>query len=267
MPIARSKKKNPSTPYGENFDKASIYDTCLIILSVLGIVIPFQVSYFILKPFAGSQTIVHILKIIQVFAVMLPLFFKWKQDEELDKAYNKKSKCELDAAFDSKLYPKKVKNYFDVNETPLGYKRLLAITHENALFTRRNASVYKSIILKIAIVPMIILVATLVSSFMKEELTLNLFSFVIGFLLYDRCHSANSLENGCNSVVEKCQQIITTWSDEESAIDVLSVFLEYNNLLTSTTVNIFPSIHTKTSDENHADWLETYNSYYKESAL
>lgn len=252
---------NP-TPYGVNFDRANLFDQWILIISGFSLVISL-VSTILdqkLSPFWFQS-----LFLLQLIIALLVVVLRIGQDNELDEAYNKKRKCEIDTAFATKLSSQVVNNYYDIGPLTPGYKRLLAITHENALFTSKNSSEYKKIFGAITVLFIFLVIVFFAFGYQLSNYSLSLLSFVLSALFLERLLSSYKLSKECTSIANECAQIIESWNDKNSFAKVINVYAAYGNLLSSTKVNINPRIHKKFVDENNAEWNKVFTRYYSEN--
>lgn len=257
-----SKKTNQDlnpTPYGINFDRANTDDHLILIISVISIAISF---FSTIKGLELSQFWFRSLFFLQVIIAVLAVILRIEQGNELGEAYTKKRKCEIDTAFETKFSAQVVNNYFDIGPMTPGFRRLLAIIHENALFTYKNSSEYKKMLGVVTGIFAFILIFIIVYGYHLSNYSLNLLSFVMSSLFLERFLSSIKLSKECASITNECAQIIESWDEKTSYIRVIDVFASYGNLLSSTKVNIDPRIHKKFVDENNEEWNKVFARYY-----
>lgn len=258
----RSRKPISPTPYRKNFDDANICDRWILILSFLSIILPLYSYNSLNSGVELSQTVLNSLFFLQLILLLLLFGIKTKQDDEIEEAYKKKFKIELDSSFGTKLSPSIVENYFDVENMPLGYRKLLAITHENALFTKRNAAMYLNILRVVTFLFIIALVWIIVQGYQINEFSLSLSGFIVGSLVLERCLASKRLSKECGLITDECINIIQSWDKNDSPIKVIDVYVSYSTLLNATKVNIDPGIHRKFMKDNNEEWKKVFNRYY-----
>ncbi|MGI6259882.1 MAG: hypothetical protein ACOYKC_08505 [Anaerolineaceae bacterium] len=253
--------KKTSTPYGVKFDSAATYDILIISLSLIAIFFPIINFYLHSSSYENSPSIKNLFFITQIFLTIAMYWIKDQQDHFLEEAFELKRKVELDTAFGTKFSQYGVTDYFDVEEINPGYKKLLALTHENAIFTKRNSSILKDLYRFFLVVLFIAFVALVCQGLIYSELSLSIFNIIVFTIMLERLSSIHRLEQGCKSIVDKCSS--TSDNDPQFTVKVLEIFTDYNSLLSQTKVNIPSKIHKRTTKQNHEDWEEILNRYYR----
>lgn len=262
MHRTKNKQNLNSTPYGDNFDRANKYDYWILAFSLTTTTISLFTYLSNLKGVELSQYLFRPMLVLQIILAVLSVVLKSEQDNQLEEAYKKKIKCELDSGFDSKLSPSVVQGYFDTGPIPPGYKRLLAITHENALFTGKNSSRYHKILSHVTLIFVLILILFIVQGVQSGDYSLTLLNFIIGSLYVDRLLSSKRLSRECALITNECIHVIESWETNTSHVRVIDVFVSYENLLSATKVNIDPRIHKNNEKENNEEWNKVFARYY-----